>query len=170
LTIHNRVVLTNKTPSGLVRGFGGPQVYFALERLMQRIGVILDLDPLEVIRRNLVETFPYRCPAGAVLDSGDYGAAVGVARGRLAELRRRSDLARTEGRLYGIGFAAVVEPSISNMGYITTVLSPQERQKDGPKGGAQAAATVTLAHHVPARLVLAVVTLARSSGVRIPRC
>jgi hypothetical protein len=27
------------------------------------------------------------------------------------------------------GFAAVVEPSISNMGYITTVLSPQERQK-----------------------------------------
>jgi 2-furoyl-CoA dehydrogenase large subunit len=62
LTIHNRVVLTNKTPSGLVRGFGGPQVYFALERLMQRIGVILDLDPLEVIRRNLVETFPYRCP------------------------------------------------------------------------------------------------------------
>ena len=108
--------------------------------------MILDLDPLEVIRRNLVETFPYRCPAGAVLDSGDYGAAVdvGVARGRLAELRRRSDLARTEGRLHGIGFAAVVEPSISNMGYITTVLSPQERQKDGPKGGAQAAATVAL--------------------------
>ena len=101
LDIRNRVVLTNKTPSGLVRGFGGPQVYFALERLMQRIGVILDLDPLEVIRRNLVETFPYRCPAGAVLDSGDYGAAVdvAVARGRLAELRRRSDLARTEGRL-----------------------------------------------------------------------
>jgi 2-furoyl-CoA dehydrogenase large subunit len=67
-------------------------VYFALERLMQRIGVILDLDPLQVIRRNLVETFPYRCPAGAVLDSGDYGAAVdvAVARGRLAELRRRS--------------------------------------------------------------------------------
>ena len=30
LAIHNRVVLTNKTPSGLVRGFGGPQVYFVL--------------------------------------------------------------------------------------------------------------------------------------------
>jgi 2-furoyl-CoA dehydrogenase large subunit len=146
LTIRNRVVLTNKTPSGLVRGFGGPQVYFALERLMQRIGAILGLDPLEVIRRNLVETFPHRCPAGAVLDSGDYGAAVDVAaaRGGLAELRRRRDLARAEGRLYGIGFAAVVEPSISNMGYITTVLSPQERQKSGPKGGAQAAATVAL--------------------------
>jgi 2-furoyl-CoA dehydrogenase large subunit len=30
------------------------------------------------------------------------------------------------------------------MGYITTVLSPQERQMAGPKGGAQAAATVAL--------------------------
>ena len=146
LKIRNRVVLTTKTPSGLVRGFGGPQVYFALERLIQRIGTTLGLDPLEVIRRNLVETFPYRCPAGAVLNSGDYGAAVdvAVARGGLAELRRRRELARAEGRLYGIGFAAVVEPSISNMGYITTVLSPQERQKAGPKGGAQATATVAL--------------------------
>src|SRR5438445_561439 len=52
LRIRNRVALTNKTPSGLVRGFGGPQVYFALERLMQRIAVILGLDPLAVIRRN----------------------------------------------------------------------------------------------------------------------
>jgi 2-furoyl-CoA dehydrogenase large subunit len=146
LEIRNRVVLTNKTPSGLVRGFGGPQVYFALERLMQRIAAALGLDSLEVIRRNLVETFPYRCPAGAVLDSGDYCAAVDLAcsRGGLAELRRQRDVARADGRLYGIGFAAVVEPSISNMGYITTVLSPQEREKAGPKGGAPAAATVAL--------------------------
>jgi 2-furoyl-CoA dehydrogenase large subunit len=146
LAIQNQVVLTNKTPSGLVRGFGGPQVYFALERLMQRIAATLDLDPLEVIRRNLVETLPYRCPAGAVLDSGDYRRAVdhAAARGGLVELRDRRDLARAEGRLYGIGFAAVVEPSISNMGYITTVLSPQERLRAGPKGGAQAAATVAL--------------------------
>jgi len=146
LAIRNRAVTTNKTPSGLVRGFGGPQVYFALERLMQRIAVITGLDPIEVIRRNLVPQTPYRCPAGALLDSGDYPAAVELAaeRGGLAELRRRRDTARAAGRLYGIGFAAVVEPSISNMGYITTVLSPEERQRAGAKSGAQAAATVAL--------------------------
>jgi len=146
LAIRNRVVLTNKTPSGLVRGFGGPQVYFALERLMQRIATTLGLDPLEVIRRNLVETFPHRCPAGAILDSGDYRAAIHAAteHGGFAELRYRRNRARTEGRLYGIGFAAVVEPAISNMGYITTVLSPEERDQAGPKSGAQAAATVSL--------------------------
>ncbi|PWU25480.1 MAG: carbon monoxide dehydrogenase, partial [Candidatus Rokuibacteriota bacterium] len=31
----NRVVLTNRVPSGLNRGFGGPQLYFALERTME---------------------------------------------------------------------------------------------------------------------------------------
>jgi len=89
INIRNRVVLTNKTPSGLVRGFGGPQVYFALERLMQRIAETLGLDPLEVVRRNLVDRFPYRCPAGAVLDSGNYrrGLARAADEGGLAELR-----------------------------------------------------------------------------------
>lgn len=146
LKIRNRVATTNKTPSGLVRGFGGPQMYFALERLMQRIADALGLDPLEVIRRNLVTQTPYRCPAGALLDSGDYPAALAFAveQGGLAELCRRRDWVRASGRLYGIGYAAVVEPSISNMGYITTVLAPEERQRAGAKGGAQAAATVAL--------------------------
>jgi len=63
------------------------------------------------------DRFPYRCPAGAVLDSGDYHAAVeqAVSEGGLDALYRRREEARAAGRLYGIGFAAIVEPSISNM-------------------------------------------------------
>ena len=148
VAVRNRVVVTNKTPSGLNRGFGGPQVYFALERLMQRIAVELELDPLDVIRRNLVpaDRFPYRTATGALLDSGDYGEAIarGVKGGALQELKARREVARAEGRLYGIGYAAVVEPSVSNMGYITTVLTAAERKKAGPKNGAQATATVAL--------------------------
>ncbi len=48
--VKNRVVLTNKMPASLIRGFGGPQLYLALERLMARIAVELKLDPLDVIR------------------------------------------------------------------------------------------------------------------------
>jgi 2-furoyl-CoA dehydrogenase large subunit len=148
LAVHNQVVLTNKTPSGLVRGFGGPQVYFALERLMQRIAVELDLDPLDVIRRNLIgaDAFPYRAPAGSLFDSGDYqqSLALGIEQGGLAELKARRDQARAEGRLYGIGYAAIVEPSISNMGYITTAQTPEERAKAGPKNGANTSATVAV--------------------------
>lgn len=148
VAIRNRVVLTNKAPTGLVRGFGGPQVYYALERLMHRIAVELNLDPLEVIRRNLIpsEAFPYRTASGALYDSGNYGQALdrAIEDGRLAELLRRRNAARKEGRLYGIGYTAVVEPSVSNMGYITAVLTPAERAKAGPKNGAQATATVSI--------------------------
>ena len=146
--IRNRVVLTNKTPTGLVRGFGGPQVYYALERLVQRIAVTLGLDPLAVIRRNLIpaEAFPYCTATGGLYDSGDYHHALATAirDGDLAALERRRSAARAAGLLYGIGFAVVVEPSVSNMGYITTALTPEERRRAGPKNGAQATATISL--------------------------
>ncbi|WP_375508634.1 molybdopterin cofactor-binding domain-containing protein, partial [uncultured Caballeronia sp.] len=148
LLVRNRVVLTNKTPTGLVRGFGGPQVYFALERLMQRIAIELKLDVLDVYRRNFVpaNAFPYRAAAGALLDSGNYQEALrrSIAEGGYEELKTRRDSARREGRLYGIGFAAIVEPSVSNMGYITTVMPADARKKAGPKSGAIASATVSV--------------------------
>src|SRR5437660_2654374 len=148
VAVRNRVVLTNKTPSGLNRGFGGPQVYYALERLMQRIAVELRRDPLAVIRHNLVpaDAFPYRTATGGLLDSGDYPRAIEKAldEGDLAQLLAVRETARSCGRIYGVGFAAVVEPSVSNMGYITTVLMPEERRRAGPKMGAQATATIAL--------------------------
>jgi 2-furoyl-CoA dehydrogenase large subunit len=146
MSITNKLVMTNKTPSGMVRGFGGPQVYFALERLMQRVAVELGLDHFDVIRKNLIPagSFPYRAPAGALIDSGDYQTATALAErdGGLAELRRKRDEMRAAGRLYGIGFAAVVEPAQSNMGYLSTIVPVEERRKAGPKGGNVAYATV----------------------------
>ncbi|HET9438221.1 MAG TPA: molybdopterin cofactor-binding domain-containing protein, partial [Gaiellaceae bacterium] len=70
----NRVVLTNTLPSGLNRGFGGPQLYLALERTMTIAAGRLGLDPAELRRRNLIQArdFPYRTPSGALYDSGDY--------------------------------------------------------------------------------------------------
>ncbi len=148
LAVRNRVVVTNKTPSGLVRGFGGPQVYFALERLMDRIGQALGIDPFELRRRNFVRTnqFPYTAAAGAVLDSGDYHRLLELteAAADMPALRARQSAARATGRLYGIGVATIVEPSISNMGYISTVLTAQQREKAGPKNGGIASATVAV--------------------------
>ena len=148
LAVRNRVAVLNKTPTGLVRGFGGPQVYFALERLMDRIAAELKLDPIELRRRNYVrrDQFPFRAAAGALLDSGDYHAVTddAVHAAALGTLHERQAQARAAGRLYGIGCAAIVEPSISNMGYITAALTPAQRAKAGPKNGAIAAATVAI--------------------------
>lgn len=148
LHVRNRVVVTNKMPSGLVRGFGGPQVYFALERMVQRIARHLKMDPLDVYRRNFIQpdAFPYQAAAGALLDSGNYPKAMAAAieQGDLQELVRRREQARAQGHLYGIGYAAIVEPSISNMGYITVALTPEQRARSGPKNGGIAAATVSI--------------------------
>ncbi len=148
LFMRNRVTVTNKAPAALIRGFGGPQLYLALERVMQRIAVELELDPLDVIRRNLIPAikFPYRSAAGALYDSGDYQKAVDitVGEGRLDDLRKRRSAARKQGKHYGIGFAAVVEPGMSNMGYLSTILAPETRERQGPKNGAISMATVSV--------------------------
>ncbi len=145
--IRNRVVVTNKTPTGLMRGFGGPQVYFALERIMDLAANSIGLDPLEIRRRNLVpaKLLPFKTSPGAILDSGDYLASINRAlkEGNLDLLKEKRHKARSEGRLYGIGYAVVIEPSISNMGYITTLLTPKERNQAGPKNGALATSTVS---------------------------
>jgi 2-furoyl-CoA dehydrogenase large subunit len=144
----NRVVVTNKMPASLIRGFGGPQLYLALERLVHRISVELGLDHLDVIKRNLIpaDKFPYKAAAGALYDSGDYQRAVetATAEGRLEDLRKRRDVARAAGKHYGIGFAVVVEPGMSNMGYLSTLLTPEAREKAGPKNGAVSMVTVNV--------------------------
>jgi 2-furoyl-CoA dehydrogenase large subunit len=133
----NRVVLTNTMPSGLNRGFGGPQLYLALERTMTIAADRLGIDPAKLRRRNLVrrDAFPYRTPSGALYDSGDYEACLDQALGlaRYDERRAAAEAARADGRLVGVGVACVVEPSISNMGYIT--LAEPGETRGLPKSG-----------------------------------
>jgi len=144
----NRVVLTNTVPSGLNRGFGGPQLYFGLERTLAIAARRLGIDPVELARRNLVraEEMPYRTATGALYDSGDYAACLdrAVELARYAELRVRVDAARAEGQLAGIGLACVVEPSISNMGYITLAQTAVERAATLPKSGNAEGASVAI--------------------------
>ena len=148
LSLVNKVVMTNKTPSGMVRGFGGPQIYYAIERLMRHVADTLGMDHLDLIRKNLIPAgaFPYRAAAGALIDSGDYQKALklAVSDGRLDELKARKREALNQGRLYGIGYAAVVEPAQSNMGYLSTINPYEFRKKAGPKGGHVAYATVNV--------------------------
>jgi 2-furoyl-CoA dehydrogenase large subunit len=144
----NRVVVTNKAPTTLTRGFGGPQLYYALERTMERAARRLAVDPAELRRRNLVRAgdFPYRTPSGALYDSGDYASVLDEAleRARWQERLAERDAARAEGRFFGVGVACVVEPSISNMGYITLAQTSDERLSQLPKSGNAEGATVSV--------------------------
>ena len=144
----NRIVLTNTIPSGLNRGFGGPQLYFGLERVMAIAARRLGIDPVELARRNLVpaDEMPYRTPSGGLYDSGDYAACLdrAVELAGHDELRKRVEAAREAGRIAGIGLACVVEPSISNMGYITLAQTAVERAAGLPKSGNAEGASVAV--------------------------
>ena len=49
-----RAVATNTPPNGAFRGFGAPQVAFASELQMEKIAAELDIDPLELRRKNML--------------------------------------------------------------------------------------------------------------------
>ncbi|BAD74264.1 molybdopterin binding oxidoreductase large subunit (plasmid) [Geobacillus kaustophilus HTA426] len=141
-------VMTNKCPTGLIRGYGGQEHYFPIERTMQMIAEKLGMDPAEVIRKNLIraDEFPYKTPSGGIYDSGDYHKAFELLLqvGKYHELREYQKKAKADGKLFGIGLACIVEPSGSNMGYITMALTPEERAKSLPKSGCAEAATVMI--------------------------
>lgn len=66
--VRARVLRTHSAPNSAFRGFGAPQVQFAMERQMDRIARTLGLDPLEIRLRNAVEAGD-RLPTGQVLDA-----------------------------------------------------------------------------------------------------
>ncbi|PTX61801.1 xanthine dehydrogenase molybdenum binding subunit apoprotein [Melghirimyces profundicolus] len=148
LRMHTVAVMTNKSPTGLIRGYGGPQHYFPLERLIPMIAKQLGMDPADVIRKNLIakDDFPYRTASGGMYDSGDYqkGFETVLECAKYDEWKKRQKEARAEGRYLGIGLACIVEPSGSNMGYITMALTPEERAKSLPKSGCAEGATVSI--------------------------
>jgi CO/xanthine dehydrogenase Mo-binding subunit len=52
--IDSYAVTTNNVPGGAFRGFGGPQGAFAAESQMNKLAEKLELDPVEIRRRNLL--------------------------------------------------------------------------------------------------------------------
>jgi 2-furoyl-CoA dehydrogenase large subunit len=139
VTIRARAVVTNKAPTGLNRGFGGQQLYFGLERLMDDIGVVCDIDPADIRRRNMVpaDAFPYATPSGGIYDSGDYHSALDLAleNADYEGLRKQQRIARENGEWMGIGIATIVDPSATNIGYVGLATPVQDRTAKRGKSG-----------------------------------
>ena len=107
--------LTNKPTTGPYRGAGGPESAFCVERTLDLIARDLNLDPVEVRRRNLIapDAFPHRTPTGLTYDSGDYQRGLDRVL-ELAEYSGWREKARNktdEGPLIGVGLATVVKAS-----------------------------------------------------------
>ncbi|MGH2672271.1 MAG: xanthine dehydrogenase family protein molybdopterin-binding subunit [Actinomycetota bacterium] len=112
-------VVTNKVPTAPYRGAGRPEAVFAVERALELGARALDLDPIELRRRNLLRPDEMPHPMGilyrdgepAVLDGGDYPELLRRATALVNDETSQIDRAqeRRRGRLVGIGVAAYVE-------------------------------------------------------------
>ncbi|MGW2587056.1 xanthine dehydrogenase family protein molybdopterin-binding subunit [Streptomyces virginiae] len=109
--VRGRAVTTNKAPSAPCRGVSRPQCVMVVERLFERAARELDLDPVEIRRRNLITTFPYTGVNDITYDPGSYRESLDLCEQVLHEegwYERKADAA-TEGRLLGMGYACFSE-------------------------------------------------------------
>lgn len=119
VTAEMSCVLTNKTPTGAIRGAGRPNATFLLERTMDAIAADLGLDRAEIRRRNLipVDRMPYQVDLPGsdgkpvTYDGGDYHAALEAALNTAAvdEFEQRKAESARGGKLRGYGIASYVE-------------------------------------------------------------
>src|SRR5262249_6201223 len=106
-------VFTNKMATDAYRGAGRPEATYLIERLMDCIAKELEMDPVELRRKNFPEPteFPFATACGVVYDSGDYQKALDRALeiADYKKLREEQAAARAEGRLMVIGVSPYVE-------------------------------------------------------------
>jgi 2-furoyl-CoA dehydrogenase large subunit len=129
-------VQTNKCPVGPNRGYSCHLHYFALEGLVDRMADEVGMDPAELRRRNMIpeDAFPYESLTGGVYDSGRYEEALDRGLEAIDYESWLEEVGDTGDSYVGIGMSAIVDPHVSNMGYLEASRPASERRYD--KSGA----------------------------------
>jgi CO/xanthine dehydrogenase Mo-binding subunit len=90
------------------------------ERVIDIVAAELDLDPVEVRKRNYIraEDMPYETPNGCVYDSGDYAKMLDVGLDLIGwdQREERRAEAASRGKLYGIGIGSTLDSGTNNFG------------------------------------------------------
>ena len=114
---------TNSTPIGAYRGAGRPEGIYYMERLMDEAARAMNIDRVDLRRRNLITQaeIPYDAVSGLTYDSGDFPSVLDAGLKHADwdgfEARRRESAVR--GKLRGIGIACYLEvtgPPATEMG------------------------------------------------------
>jgi CO/xanthine dehydrogenase Mo-binding subunit/aerobic-type carbon monoxide dehydrogenase small subunit (CoxS/CutS family) len=107
--LHSNAVYTNTTPGGAFRGFGVPQLVWAVESMMDMAAERLDRDPVDLRRQNLLAHGEEYAPGDTPVDG-----KLEESLDRLAEAIRWPEAAAA-GRAKGVAamMKASVAPSVS---------------------------------------------------------
>lgn len=112
-------VLTNKTPVIPARGAGRPEAAFTMDRIIDKVAETLNMDPVEVMFKNLIrpEEMPYdtgmyyRDGEKLIYDSGNYLAMLNKALELIDynQFRSEQEKLKQQGKYIGIGFSSYIE-------------------------------------------------------------
>src|SRR3989442_1244850 len=106
-------VFTNKMATDAYRGAGRPEATYVVERAMDLVANELNMDPVELRRKNFPKSdeFPFHTATGLDYDSGNYEGALDKALdlSGYQKLRDEQKQARANGKLIGIGMSSYVE-------------------------------------------------------------
>ena len=106
-------VFNNCTPVDAYRGAGRPEATFLLERLVDRLAVELNMDPVDVRRKNLIPRFEdgHDVATGLSYDSGDYPAILERVLSEIdyGQFRQEQARLREQGRYLGVGVTSYAE-------------------------------------------------------------
>ena len=106
-------VYTTTTPVDAYRGAGRPEATYLVERMVDRYAAEIEMDPVEVRRKNLIPPFEdgHEVATTVVYDSGNYEVALDRALELVEydDFRAEQAAARENGRYLGIGLSTYVE-------------------------------------------------------------
>ncbi len=106
-------VLSNTSPTAPYRGAGRPEAIYLIERAMQAAAKELQIDPIELRRRNIIADakLPFRSPLGPYYDCGQFQRNMEIAleASDYAGFAARQQESRARGMLRGIGLANSIE-------------------------------------------------------------
>jgi len=96
------------------------------ERVIDIVAHELDLDPIEVRKRNYIKTedMPYETPNGCIYDSGDYARCLDLALELIDYDGVRERRAASGEKLIGIGIGSTIDSGTNNFGQ-ATLLNPE---------------------------------------------
>ncbi|HVY15270.1 MAG TPA: xanthine dehydrogenase family protein molybdopterin-binding subunit [Rhodopila sp.] len=106
-----RAAFTNQAPIDAYRGAGKPEANYIIERLIDAAAAQCGFDRIELRRRNLIGTFPYRKALGTLVDCGRFALNIDdvLAQADAAGFAARRAASEARGLLRGLGLACFLE-------------------------------------------------------------
>jgi carbon-monoxide dehydrogenase large subunit len=106
-------VFTNTGPVHPYRGAGRPEATYLIERLLDRAGAVVGIDPVEIRRRNFIQRsqMPHKTGTNTTYDSGDFAHVMEECL-KLADwsgFAKRAAVSKKGGKLRGRGLCYFLE-------------------------------------------------------------